>query len=80
MTPIGYVSEAPSQTQEVADRIYTVATLVPGICYVIVFLIMQFVYPLNKKAVTHNMQVLKERRDSSVRDDGEREGGEYDPI
>ncbi len=33
LTAIGYVSEAPAQTEAVAERIYTVATLVPGACY-----------------------------------------------
>lgn len=66
LTAIGYISEAPAQAPEVADRIYTVATLFPGVCYLIVFLIMQFVYPLSKKEVEHNTQILKERRDSSV--------------
>lgn len=62
LSVIGYVSEAPSQTQEVSERIYTVATLVPGICYLIVFLIMQFVYPLNRREVEHNSKVLAQRK------------------
>lgn len=76
LTAIGYVSEASAQTQEVSERIYTVATLVPGVCYLIVFLIMQFGYPLSRKRVEHNTRVLKERRDSSVSE----EGVNYDPI
>ena len=66
LSAIGYVSEASSQAPEVAERIYTVATVVPGICYLIVFLIMQFGYPLNRKVVEHNTAVLQGRRDSSV--------------
>ena len=66
LTAIGYVSEAAVQTQEVADRVYTVATLFPGICYVLVFLIMQFGYPLNRREVEKNTEILKTRRDSSV--------------
>ncbi len=62
LTAIGYVSEAPSQTDAVADRIYTVATLVPGACYLLVFLIIQFAYPLSKKEVEKNTEVLRERR------------------
>ena len=68
LTAIGYISEAPAQTQEVADRVYTVATLFPGICYLLVFLIMQFGYPLNRREVEKNTNILKERRDSSVSD------------
>ncbi len=62
LTAIGYVSEAPSQTEEVAERVYTVATLVPGVCYLIVFLIIQFAYPLTKKEVEKNAAILQERR------------------
>jgi len=65
LTAIGYVSEAPSQTAQVSERIYTVAILVPGICYLLVFLIMQFWYPLTKKEVDKNAGILKERRNKS---------------
>ena len=63
LTAIGYVSEATTQTVQVSERIYTVALLVPGICYLLVFLIMQFWYPLNKHEVDKNTAILKERRD-----------------
>ncbi len=62
LTAIGYVSEASVQTTEVSQRIYTVATLVPGICYLLVFLIMQFWYPLSKQEVEKNTAILKEKR------------------
>lgn len=62
LTAIGYVSEAASQTEIVSERIYTVATLVPGICYLIVFLIMQFGYPLTRKEVEKNSAILQEKR------------------
>lgn len=65
LTAIGYVSEAPSQTAQVSERIYTVAILVPTICYLLVFLIMQFWYPLTKKEVDKNAEILKERRNKS---------------
>lgn len=74
LTAIGYVSEAPAQTAEVADRIYSVATLVPGICYLLVFLIMQTCYPLNRRVVEQNAVILRERREQSGADsapDGE---------
>ncbi len=63
LTAIGYVSDAAVQVEEVSERIYTVSTLVPGICYVIVFLIMQFWYPLSKQEVEKNTTILKERRE-----------------
>ena len=62
LTAIGYVSEAPVQTAEVSERIYSVTTLVPGICYLAVFLIMQFWYPLSRKEVEKNTVILNERR------------------
>lgn len=63
LTAIGYVSDATVQTQQVSDRIYTVSTLVPGICYLIVFVIMQFWYPLSRREVGKNTAILKERRE-----------------
>lgn len=63
LTAIGYVSEAPSQTELVSERIYTVATLLPGVCYLIVFLIMQFAYPLTRKEVEKNTAILQEKRE-----------------
>ncbi len=62
LSAIGYASEATIQTVEVSERIYTVAVLVPGICYLLVFLVMQFGYPLSKKVVNENAEVLRERR------------------
>lgn len=65
LTAIGYVSDATAQTPEVSERIYTVATLVPGICYLIVYLIIRFKYPLSKAEVEKNTAVLQERREES---------------
>lgn len=62
LTAIGYMSEATVQTEAVSERIYTVSTLVPGICYVVVFLIMQFWYPLSRREVEKNTAILRERR------------------
>lgn len=64
LSAIGYISDAPVQTAEVSGRIYTVATLVPGICYLVVFLIMQFWYPLSKKEVEKNTAILREKREN----------------
>ncbi len=62
LTAIGYLSDAPVQTEQVAERIYTVATLVPGVCYLVVFLIMQFWYPLTKTQVEENTALLEQSR------------------
>lgn len=62
LTAIGYVSEASVQTEAVAERIYSAATLVPGICYLLVFLIMQFWYPLGRQEVEKNTALLGRKR------------------
>ncbi|MBO5337355.1 MAG: MFS transporter [Lachnospiraceae bacterium] len=62
LTAIGYISDASVQSEEVAERIYTVATLIPGICYFLVFLIMLFWYPLSKSEVENNTRILQEKR------------------
>lgn len=64
LTAIGYVSDASVQSGEVAERIYTVATLIPGICYFLVFLIMLFWYPLSKQEVEKNTRILQEKRNA----------------
>ena len=65
LTAIGYISDAPLQDVAVSERIYTVATLIPGICYLIVFLIMFFAYPLSKEMVEQNMKYLQKKRDAA---------------
>lgn len=62
LSAIGYVSEAPAQTAQVSQRIYTVSTLAPGICYLAVFFIMQFWYPLSRSEVEKNTAILREKR------------------
>ncbi len=64
LVAIGYVSSAQGieQTQSVKDGIYNCSTLLPGICYLVVFLLLTFVYPLNKKRVDENAKLLEERR------------------
>lgn len=73
LTAIGYVSDAPAQTAEVANRIYSVAMLVPGICYLLVFLIIQKFYPLTKQVVEQNAAILKERREKEQEKGKEKE-------
>lgn len=63
LTAIGYVSEAPAQTAEVSQRIYSISTLAPGICYLAVFFIMQFWYPLSRSEVEKNTAILREKRE-----------------
>lgn len=64
LAAIGYVSSAQGagQSQAVKNGIYTCSTLVPAACYLVVFLLLAFVYPLGKKQVEDNSKMLAERR------------------
>ena len=63
LTLIGYVSSTDNlvQSPEVVERIYTVSTLIPAICYFIVAIILIFWYPLSKKRIAENQRIIKER-------------------
>lgn len=58
----GYDETVQVQTREVADGIYNVATLYPGVLYIAVGLVLLFLFPLGKKRVLENTAILKERR------------------
>lgn len=59
---IGYVEGADAgQTPEVLSGIYTIATFVPALLYLLVGITLVFVYPLGKKQVLENTQELKRR-------------------
>ena len=63
LSAIGYVSEPGAvQTDRVREGIYNIATVFPGICYIIVALILIFAYPLSRKVVEANGRILAERR------------------
>lgn len=62
---VGYDSSVQVQTQAVADGIYNIATLIPGILYIGVGLCLIFIYPLNKKRVEANVAALKARREEN---------------
>ncbi|MFC2948135.1 MFS transporter [Virgibacillus sediminis] len=64
LTFVGYTAST-TQSQEVKDGIYTVATLVPGVMYLLVFLILVFVYPLNKKRTKQLEINLAEKREAN---------------
>lgn len=60
---IGYAEGSTvGQQPAVLQGIYNIATLVPTILYVIVGVCLIFIYPLNKKKVQENTEILKERR------------------
>ncbi len=61
----GYDESVQVQTREVADGIYNVATLYPGILYILVGITLLFIFPLGKKRVMENAAILKERRNGA---------------
>lgn len=64
LTAIGYVTgtTAVVQSKSTISGIYTISTLIPGICYILIFLVMAFAYPLGKSRVEENINELKRRR------------------
>ena len=65
LTFIGYNSAVAVQAQSTTDGIYTLATLFPGVCYIVVGLILMLAYPLTKKVVEENNLKLQVRRSSN---------------
>ena len=61
---IGYNSLAATQTTQVTDGIYTIATIFPAVCYIAVGLILIFAYPLSKKVVEENASKLSLMREA----------------
>ena len=59
---IGFRSELKEQTQEVLNGIYKLATVTPGLLFIIVMLIFTFLYPLSKSKVDNNAEILREKR------------------
>lgn len=64
LAAIGYVSstEGIEQSLAVKNGIYNLITIVPALCYVAVFLLLTFAYPLSKKKVEENALLLQEMR------------------
>lgn len=64
LTLIGYVSSTTGveQTESVKVAIYNCSTLVPALCYLGIFLLLLFAYPLGKKQVEENVQILEKKR------------------
>ena len=62
LTFIGYNSAVAVQSATATNGIYTLATLFPGVCYIVVGLILMFAYPLSKKVVEENNRKLVAKR------------------
>ncbi len=61
LTSIGYTQETAFRT-EVVNGIFNIATLVPAVGFVLLAAILWFWYPLHKKQVDENVEILKNRR------------------
>ena len=61
LTLIGYTQETAFDTG-VLNGIFNIATLLPGIGFIILALILKFWYPLNKREVDKNVLILREKR------------------
>ena len=51
-----------AQSQGALDGIYALANVLPGIGCVLVAVVLLFLYPLKKKRVTKNVEILEARR------------------
>ncbi len=61
LSVVGY-SEATAFEPSVLTGIYNISTLVPGIGFALLAVILRLWYPLNKKRVLANVETLKDRR------------------
>lgn len=59
---VGYNAELQSQAASTLDGIHLLATLVPSIGLLLVFICMAFFYPLNKKRTAELVSVLNKKR------------------
>lgn len=60
---IGFQAGVKEQTQEVLNGIYNLATAVPSILFFMVVIMFMLVYPLSKKKVDENAEILRLKRD-----------------
>lgn len=59
LTDIGYESSAVVQTDEVTNAIYTASTGIPILFFAVGFIIIVFLYPLNKRKVEENAKKIR---------------------
>jgi glycoside/pentoside/hexuronide:cation symporter, GPH family len=59
---VGYNATLKEQAQGTLDGIHTLATLVPAVLYLVIFLILVFLYPLTKKRTIQLAADLAEKR------------------
>ena len=61
LTGIGY-SELNAVQDSVKEGIFNIATLVPALGFILLGLVLWFWYPLHKKQVDENVEILRQRR------------------
>ena len=71
---IGFSVEAAKagqqQSEEVISGIYMLVNVVPGVCFILVGVVLFFLYPLKKAAIAKNVEILAARRaGTSLADD-----------
>ena len=64
LTLIGYVETASVQTEQVKHSLYHATTLGQGIAYILVAVVLLLAYPLSKKKILENGEILRQRRAS----------------
>jgi glycoside/pentoside/hexuronide:cation symporter, GPH family len=64
---VGYDATREVQTQDALDGIHTLATLVPGVVYLLIFLILVFLYPLTKQRLDQLAIDLSAKREDPNR-------------
>jgi GPH family glycoside/pentoside/hexuronide:cation symporter len=62
LAAVGYEAGRQAQTQEALDGIYALGTLVPGMIYGVIFIILVFLYPLTKQRTLELTDQLTEKR------------------
>ncbi len=60
---VGFDSSVQVQSEKVAEGIYMIATFIPAVLYLSVGLVLFFLYPLSKKKVRENAEILKQRKE-----------------
>lgn len=62
ISAVGYNAQLKAQSQDTLQGVHTLATLLPAVMVFIVFLILVFLYPLNKKRTLQLATDLTENR------------------
>ncbi len=64
ITAVGYDATVGTQPQDVLDGLYGLATLIPGVLFLLGFIALAIFYPLNKKRTDNLTAYLSEKREA----------------